>query len=261
MLPLLVRLPMAGWPQLHLGQRVRGWLFLWSFLVLLLPGVLMTGTVPGSLLLGLAFSVHASAILDLMNYFAPRLGVRPQLVRSVLISIALLLLLYLPAARAVGLVADPRVMQQTVAPLKQGDVILVNHLSTPRVGDVVLYQMNRYEYTTVGPNGRGQIRYIYEGEQIDRILADSGDHVVWESGQLLVNGRPSPWRPLNVASLPERLVIDVPSDHYLVLPTTTMNLTPQMDATVWKHLGCVRYSQIRGRAYLRTNPLSQFGRL
>src|SRR5687767_3032718 len=50
------RILIPGLSHLHVGQRLKGWIFLTSFLFFLVASLLYMGTGPGSVLLGIAFS-------------------------------------------------------------------------------------------------------------------------------------------------------------------------------------------------------------
>ncbi|MGA2500545.1 MAG: S26 family signal peptidase [Tepidisphaeraceae bacterium] len=258
-LPALLRIPIPGWSHFFLGQRLRGQLFLWSFLVLLVPGLLMLGTIWGSILVGLAFSVHASAALDIINQLSPEPSIRGQLARSVLVSVLLFTVLYLPLNHALRLVYEPMVMQWTMGSIHDGDVVLVNRrsyrASEPQLGDVVLYDVPNYRF------GNQEGIYVEAGARLDRVLAGPGDDVRWQAGQLLVNEQPSALRPLNPGMLPDHLEFKVPPGHYLILPTTTPFLTKGMPEPVWTHLSYVPRGSILGHIFLRTHPLWRMGSL
>src|SRR5579864_3853550 len=68
---VVARLVFPGWSHFYLRQLWRGRLFMWSFLALLLPGLIWWGTTVGSILLGLAFSVHSTAALDIVTQNLP----------------------------------------------------------------------------------------------------------------------------------------------------------------------------------------------
>ena len=64
---VIARLIIPGWPQLYLGQKIRGWFFLMSYFGFLIAGVLLLGTGFGSTLLRPApIAVHASSVIDLV---------------------------------------------------------------------------------------------------------------------------------------------------------------------------------------------------
>ena len=63
---VLLRMIVPGWAQRYAGRPTRGkWMF-WCYLGLLLPGLLFLGTGLGWLLLGLAISLHAASVLDIV---------------------------------------------------------------------------------------------------------------------------------------------------------------------------------------------------
>ena len=63
---ILSRLIVPGWAHIHSGLAIRGRFFLAAYLPLLLLGLARWGTGLGSILLGLAFSVHASSVVDIL---------------------------------------------------------------------------------------------------------------------------------------------------------------------------------------------------
>ncbi|HEX2970886.1 MAG TPA: S26 family signal peptidase [Tepidisphaeraceae bacterium] len=262
----LWRSAIPGWSHCYLGLPKRGRWFLLAFLALLLPGLVFLGTGWGSFLIGLAFSVHSAAVLDVFNQAAQPTSVRRQLVQAFVVAILLFGVLYIPIGRFIGLFAEPQIIQLSMPPLQAGDVLLVNNLAyrgtgRPQPGDVVHYQSGNYQRRTPGPNGHGIINYYYQGPRIDRVIAGPGARVRWEAGWLTINGQRSVLRPLNPRMLPQRLEIEVPKDCYLIFATTTPNLGPTADAETWQALSCVPRENIQGRVYLRTHPLSRFGDL
>src|SRR5919204_650375 len=70
----------------------------------------------------------------------------------------------------------------------------------------------------VAGGGHGAVR-VPAGEYIDRVLASPGSEIVWEKGQLTVDGVPSALRPLGPERLPGRLALTVPEGSYLILPS------------------------------------------
>src|SRR5690606_28629299 len=63
--PVVWRMIIPGWAHRYSGYHIRAMIFFFSYLALLLSGLYFIGTNRGGLLLGLAFSCHASSILDL----------------------------------------------------------------------------------------------------------------------------------------------------------------------------------------------------
>ena len=254
--PALWRMVFPGWSHFYLGQRPRARLFLWGFLVLFVPGLLLFGTTWGSILLGLAFSVHSSAALDVFTQTSGRRSVRERMVDSILVSVSLAFLVYVPAWWLLTRVADPRALELPIEPFKVGDVVWVNHVGTPGVGSVVLYEMAG----TVLERSQPHTRYVrLEGERTDRIVAGPGDDVLWKNGQLLVNGKPSPLRPIgDLAHLPPELHLKVPEGQYCIIPSTTIGLTSADAISQWTASSHIPATSIRGRVYARTYPLGRF---
>jgi signal peptidase I len=257
--PLLLRMALPGWVHFYMGQPIRGHLFLWGTLVFLLPGLLMLGTVWGSIWMGMAFSVHSWDALDAVTQTFPDAGQRDRMARSVLVSILLGLFVYVPAGLLLFRVADPTVITLDMPPLARGDVLLVNHLAEPRPGYIVVYE--EPTFTIAERNGHERRFTHITGERIDRILAGPGDRVVWDKGKLTVNGQPSDLQPLNPSITPRhRLEVLVPAECVFILPSTTPYLRAEEDDATWRGLGTVGRERISGRVFARTNPLSRFSR-
>jgi signal peptidase I len=255
--PIFLRLLVPGWSHFFLKQPVRGHLFLWGFVAFLLPTFICFGTTWGSIWLGMVFSVHSSAALDIVTQSFPGAGVRDRIVRSILVSVALWLVLYWPAIWLIGGFAGPHTVATDLVPFRSGDVVLANRWEVPKRGDVVLYRIS-HNTTSAAGYGHHQINVQYTGENIDRVLAMPGDHVQCDSGRLLINGSPSPWQPLNTRPLPDKFRLTVPGDHYLILPSGAPGFASLQDADLWGTMCNVSREDIVGRAFLQTHPLSQF---
>lgn len=253
-LAVMARMIVPGWPNFYVGQRWRGRIAVWGWLVCLIPGLFWFGTTAGSILLGLAFSVHSSAVLDSFTQLTADQGLRHRMVMSIGLSLLLFLALYLPVGRLITAVADPRVVQTNDGTFEEGDVVLINRWSTPRLGSVVLYQIPEQR---MGQRGYGHERaYLqFTGERVDRILAGPGDRVHWAGGHMEVNGSPSELLPLNPGRIVGPLDFKVPHGDFLILPSTTPQLRNVQDPQLWQHLSIVPLENIVGRAYLRSHPL------
>jgi hypothetical protein len=253
---ILWRMVFPGWSHFQMGQAWRGRLFLGGFLLFLVPGLLLLGTTAGSILLGLAFSVHSSAALDVFMQASGRRMLRERLVDSILVSLSLAMLVYWPAWWLLSRVVDPRNLQLSIEPFRAGDVVWVSHLGTPGIGRVVLYDMPE----SVASVHEGHVRYVrLEGERIDRILAGPGDDVRWGHHQLLVNGKPSLLRPIgDLSRLPAELHLKVPDHQYCIVPSTTIGLTSTDPLPEWTAASCVPAGNIRGRVYARPYPPGRF---
>lgn len=252
--PVLSRLLVPGWSHFYLGQQARGHLYLWSFLACLLPGLLLFGTTLGSVLLGFAFGVHSTAALDIATQLLPEANRREYLVRSFAVSAAVGLAVYAPAWWLLTRWADPQLIAMSGEPFERGDVVLVNRRATPVPGRTVLYELTARRFA-----GQGHRFYEFAGERIDRILAGPGDAARWERGVLFVNGKPSPWRPLNPERVPPaRMEFEVPAGQYLILPSTTPGLNAVGGGVeTWHALSLVPRENVHGTAWARSHPLSR----
>lgn len=264
--PVMWRLIVPGWSHFYAGQPVRGHFYLWTFLAFLIPGLLLMGGTWASILLGLAFSLHASAAFDVFNQTAVRPSIREMMARSILITIALAVAVYLPAYWALSRVADVRTLQVTTEPFHAGDIVVVNRSAHragwPWPGQIAMYRLPEKRTPPPGRAGyRGNAIYHYGGERIDRVLAVGGDKVVWNNSALTVNGVRSTLRPLNAAALPVKIELTVPEGDVLILPTTTPHLDAAIEMNLLRELSCVPRDEVIGTVYLRTQPFSRFGRI
>jgi hypothetical protein len=256
-LPLLLRCPVPGWPQLYARSRVLGRVFLYSWLLLMAVWLLFFyGTTFGSMLLGLAFSAHSSSVADATNRILEPTSVRRRIAYSICTSALLFGFLYLPAGRVLFRYADPMVLQMAPYPFEAGDVVLVNHSafarSAPKPGQVVLFTPDDFRM----PDG-GHRYTVYTGPRVDRILAGPGDIVRWSHRRLTVNGRPSLLEPLNSAVVQSPFAVTVPADTYLILPSTTPYVGPAMKGTDLANMSLIPADRIRGTVYLLSHPLSR----
>lgn len=255
------RMVVPGWAHVHSGLVVRGRLFLAAYLFFLTLGVLQWGTGPGAALLGLAFSVHASSVLDvLIRQGSVRFPA--MMATAGVVSVALALLVYVPAGWVLTRLASPVHYDHDAEPFRRLDVVLVNRWAFawrgPRLGDVVLFR------PTIGANVAADYTYprtrllIDENALIDRVLGRPGDRVIWDRGKLSVNGAPVPLGPLISRKLPPRLAVNVPAGRYLILPTSSRAMREGHDALYWTTVGLVAAEDIEGGAFLRNSPFSRF---
>jgi signal peptidase I len=261
---VLSRLGVPGWAHIYVGLVTRGQVFLLAYLSLLLPGLLYWGTGMGSILLGLAFSVHTSSVTDVL---IRRGSVRfPRIMAiAAFVSLALALVVYLPAGLTLTRVAAPIEFVIDTPPFKRLDVVLVNHwafaLTSPRRGDVVLYSpLNVLRVRGDDGPEIPHVRFRYEENQlIDRVIGLPGDHVLWDQGKLTINGETVSWKPLLYERMPSHLDVTVPADRYLILPSTSAGAVTSGGAeSFWKNAGLIPQADILGGVYLLSNPLSRF---
>lgn len=255
------RCVVPGWSHLYLGQRTRAHLFFWSFVACLLQAILSLGTQFGSIAVGLAFSVHSAAASDVFNQGLGHGTTVMQIGRSILVTIGLAVLIYLPIAWALSRVALIREVQIASGPLQPNDVVLVNcalrGADWPRPGQVIVYELNAGNVQGWS-SGREHVYYAIFGERLDRVLARAGDQIDWNRGVLTVNGVVSSLRPLNPVGAPARVRLTVPAEHVFVLPTTSPRLRELPEAE-YAQLACVPVANVAGSVCLRYRPFSRMG--
>lgn len=250
-----------GWPQFYLGQPLRGRFFLFVYLILLFLSFLLYGSSFGSMLLGFAFSVHVASCVSVLHLGGLRGGAYWT---GVLAAFFLLLVgVYLPTGWMLSRVASPAELRYDAPPFAYGDVVLycpaTYWFRDPQTGDVVLYDQ-RGGTMTLGPQRHGYIR-VDAGQRIDRILAGPGERIQWQDGRLFVQGQAAPFQPLNPAFRMPNLHLDIPEDHYLLLPTGGPDIPVELTEDSWRSLILVPRSSLRGRVFLRSFPLTRIQRI
>jgi hypothetical protein len=258
---VLGRLIFPGWAHLYLGQQALGRMFLGSWLVLLLLVFLLYGSTPGSIFLGLVFSVHIASCASVLRLGSIRAWAFWCCV--VLASALLLVGVYLPVGWLVSRVVTPVQVQIDTAPFEAGDVVLCSPLlqrfRVPRTGDVVLYNHRTGIRLPLPPPQHGYL-VVPPGQRIDRILAEAGDRVYWKDGRLTVNDQPSPLQPLNPEARPPNLTLTVPAGRYLIMPTVGLTRPDGLPEQQWRDLCLVPAGDIEGRVLLRSHPLTRVRR-
>lgn len=258
---LLVRLVVPGWPQIAAGAPALGRCLLVGYGSLILAALLCFGSVLCSFLLGCALSVHGISVYNVARQSSPdlRVGVSRALLGLGMLAACL----YLPGYSLATHFVDAVVIQQDWPPLLAGDVLLLRRFtrgrSVPRLGDVVQYQIVNDRVAGQTPRGIAAI-YQLQGARIDRVLAGPGQMIRWENRQLIVDGQPSPWLPLNPGGVLQPLQFTVPPDSWLILPSTEFYNTQYRPAeNDWEVWGSVRTGQIEGRIFWRSWPWSRIG--
>ncbi len=256
---LFVRMVVPGWPQVYTGQTARGRMFLWTYLALLAFAIVFVGTGLGSVALGLAVSVHAASVIDVL--WAATADWRTRITYAAVCLGVLGLVVYLPVAWSVTRVVAPRQMVRDAPPFAAGDAFLYYPSaylwSEPAPGDVVLFRVPAQQVQTRTPRGYNAV-YRVDGEYIDRVLAGPGQDVKWDGGALWVDGQPSPRLPLNPAGVGVSLQVTVPEGYYFVLPSTQPQGAPMFPAEVWTSMGLVPRGSLLGRVFLRHQPLTRW---
>lgn len=252
-----IRLIVPGWPQLFLGQTFRGRLLLGTWLVFLSLAILYWGTFGGSIALGLVFAVHLSSVIDIV--FTGTSDRLSRLFCSVFYGSLIIGVVYFPAIFVLRHVAVAQQMNWAAGGWERDDVVLYNVWASPKPGAIVIYEMST---ATLQSNARGEPQARIAGRQVDRILAGPGQTVTVKQGEMLVDGVPAKWHPMAEDMHLADGQITVPDDHYLITPSSNPMLV-RVPASLWTahRLGLIPRNRIVGTVYLRTYPLSRFGRV
>ncbi len=197
--------------------------------------VLWLGYPVASLAVGLMISLHVTSILFLPS---SDLSLPKRLIYSLAVLLVVSQLVYLPARRFVE--------NHVLLPLRLGErVVVINVLKSPgaiRRGDWVAYRIE-------ADGGQGVA--IREGFALDKVLAVSGDQVVYSSGDFQINGVSHPRRPHMPAS-GERIV---PRKCWFLWPSLAISREgPATDALVaaqMDRLSLVPESAFVGKPFAR----------
>ncbi|MEQ9379776.1 MAG: hypothetical protein RJP95_02855 [Pirellulales bacterium] len=253
--PTFLECIVPGLGQMRRGDRAQGWLFFGTFALLLSLGILLMGTTAGSLLLGLAFAAHVTALRDATAGSFALLGDR--LKHALLVAIGLFMLLYLPAGWAITRVGTPFRLTQGLPPFNQGDVLWYSNVAKATAGDLVLYEVP--SVSLAGNRNDGYpARIVVAGQRINRVVAGPGQVVQWNEGQLLVDGSASRYQPASARLLQMEDALTVPRGRFFILPD---NLLPNAVAISPEQLltvSLVAEERVLGPVFLRSYPLNHF---
>jgi len=245
------RLIVPGWATWYRGRPARGLIIFVAFLSLLLPGLALLGTGLGSVLLGLAFSVHiASGVDATIGKFA---DFSSRLTFTFVCGLSLFLLVYLPIGLSVGRVARPIQIMQSIGEFEQGDVLWYDPSAEVASGDLIFFFVPETRLT--GRNAIGQAaNYVLPDQWITRILAVGGQTLTQAGGQLLVDGRPLNWRNRTKLGISDGESFVVPEGQVLVPPDALVVGEANFDAATWQRLALVSRANVIGRVYFRSLP-------
>jgi hypothetical protein len=263
---ILIRMIVPGWPQLFLHRPRRARVFFFGWLAALFLTFLLAGTFFGSAMFGIALSLHAASILDVL--LDPRaLSTQRTAFWALVCPAFLAFAIYLPIGRLIGMVATPQVILINSPPFVAGDVILYNpsafRNSRPQPGDVVLCNPQAIRIPLPVP---AHMAIERQGLQIERLLAGPGSKVEWADGRLTVDDQPAEWMPLTVEAMPEKFSIVVPADSYLLVPPPLAyrdidNRFITAGGLAFRAPATVTRNAILGRVYFRSQPFWRMGRI
>ena len=220
------------------------------------------GTGLGSVFLGLAISVHASSVIDLV--FSATQSHLLRILYCVCYGGLVALVVYWPAGVLASSFAVPVSIMHGTGLLQPGDVVIYNRSayrsSPPQPGDVVVYEMasTRFSSPLTRLGGHQNVIYQLGGRQIDRILAGPGQHVKARDGKLEVDGEPATRKPLNPSVGFQAGELTLPSDSYFIVPSEVPYLNGTVPSELWSYAAIVPAYEIAGKVYLRNYPLRRF---
>jgi hypothetical protein len=252
-LPTMLRCIVPGWPQFHRGDGPRGAVFLFSYLLFVLPSIVLAGTWLGSLLLGLGIAMHIVTVCDAVVATFATPGDRVGFTMAC--GLVLFLVVYLPLGWAISRVATPIRINATIPPFQQGEVLWYSRLGTPERGDLVMYTLPTIRYAGRAAGG-GAANYVFQGDWIGRVIATAGQTVGTKDGRWLVDGMASEWQPLT-PGFGDGSSWVVPQGHVLVLPEGLVPLGAAINNEVLGQIYFVPVARIAGRLYFRSLPFSQ----
>lgn len=257
-LPTLLRCIIPGWPQYHRGDWPRAVVYLFSYLFLLLPGIVLSGTWLGSLLLGLAGAMHIVAVCDAMvsAFATPSDRIAFTLVCGAVLCFAI----YLPTGWLISRVATPISINATIPPFEQGQVLWYSRWATPSIGDLVLYTLPQVR-TTGRAAGGNAANYVFQGDWIGRVIAMPGQTVSMDQGRWFIDGGAGQWQPEHGPILNDGMSWVVPDGHAFVMPEGLVPAGATIDTGTLQQIFVIPTTRIAGRLYFRSLPLSQMATL
>ena len=257
-LPTLLRCIIPGWPQYRRGDRPRAGVFLFSYLVLLLPGVVLAGTWLGSLLLGLAGAMHIVSVCDaVVTTFATP---SDRIAFTIVCGLVLCFVIYMPVGWLISRVATPISINATIPPFQRGEVLWYSRVATPERGDLVVYTLPQLGVVAGHTAAGNNANYVFQGDWIGRVIATTGQKVTVNEGRWEVDGTASEWQPLT-PSLGDGSSWIVPEGQAFVLPEGLVPMGARIDTNTLKQIYFVPMTRIAGRLYFRSLPLSQMSTL
>ena len=249
---VLLRSVVPGLAHVAAGHVTRGRIFLWLYLALALSGLFLFGTTLGSILLGLAFSVHVSSVIDLLG---SRGSVRQRIVAALITLCGVVLFFYTPLGWLASRVASARVLNQDMGIFRRGDVVLINQWDRPDPGRVALFFLDR-EVRENAPQ-QHTVYVVPAGERVVRVIAGPGQRVEWDGKELRVDGEVLDMARLGIE--PRRLPVEnpfvVPVGFYLVQPAGVPEVDARLHSAAWRATSLAREEHIRGTIYMIYQPL------
>ena len=229
----------------------RGWLWFYSWLLLLFLSLLWAGTTIGSFMLGLLFGLHVASIIGLFFRQFEEFSVR---IRATVVVLFFTGLLYYSLLSLIVSFVVPIRFGMNTDELRAGDVIWYRPGLQTRPGDVVVYDLPAVQIA--GRRGNIAIQVALRGMRVNRLVATSGQRVQWKQKQLFVDGRVCVWQPGSTMNLFESFDFLVPANSVFILPEDLVeDADLQNLSKLGPTTGTVPTTTVRGPVWLRSYPL------
>ncbi|MCG6158201.1 S26 family signal peptidase [Rubinisphaera margarita] len=254
-LGILLRMPIPGWPHLYCGWTTWGLAYLFSYFLLLLISFLTLGTPTTGLFFGMAIAVHATSIASLFR--SREADPRERVVSSLLCIFLIGIGVYLPLTHVVYYWTNPIVLAMDIPPFREGETFLTTEVTadTPlNRGDTVVFIPNRLDISQPGRI------YRIDGPHVDRVIALPGDKVKVDAGELLINGEPSRYQPLNKAFRLPDMETTISPNQVLVFPSSETVLNNQERSAV-AGIAQIPRSNVNSVIRYRIAPFYRMGRI
>jgi len=232
-----------GFAQWYTGRTPHDKFFFFGWLILLFLTLLTFGLHSSGLLLGLAMAWHLTSFVDMALNTSSRYADR--FFQFCLMVIGAILLFYLPTSALCWNHLGIQGVAAAVGPLRSGDSLLYTgswRTIKPRVGDIVLYQAPRVQYSSAP-----DVQHRLAGNMFDRVLALEGQTVSWNGGILRIDGELSPHQPFVAIAGPPDTTFVVPEGQCYIVPGVAFqHLAMPNDPQTWQQIGLVPYGSVYG---------------
>ncbi|MFO0944668.1 MAG: zinc finger Ran-binding domain-containing protein [Planctomycetota bacterium] len=256
---LFFRSLVPGWGQLWLNRRYRAAGYIAGYGTLVLSSIVFHGSMVGNTLLGLAFAVHASSVMDV--WFEADARLLKRLTQGLLI-FAILAFVYYPVGPLSRRFAQPWELGVNQGSIRAGDVLIADpHAEIEPANLVVFFSDEAIEARF----GYSQMM-VPAGTRIGRVLARGGQYVQRTDAGLLVDGEPLHWQGMehdfrHIPNELENMISHrmVPWDSVLVLANEVSGIPRAGTLAFPPRMLLLDRQAVRGAPYWRTWPIHRWG--
>ena len=127
---------------------------------------------------------------------------------------------------------------------------------TSCAGDVVYYRVPPTDVRGRTEYGHAA-NFVFRDAWINRVVASEGQQVSWKDGELIIDGEPIPWQIRTRFDASVCPPFTVPPGDVLIPPGDLLPPAAEMGADTWRRLSLVPRSDVYGRVFFRSSPLSR----